>query len=380
MILTPADQRLLALLCQLLANAEPINPKLVVFLDALIQHYQADFVVLLFEPQYSGLRGLELARSAKTQTAHLSLPELNHARRQLLHTQQLFTLDAPMSQVVMPLVLGQHSFGGIILQKQLGFAEQSFALLPILASQLVGALAYSTLAGKFQAAQAEKHQFVDIVTHELKVPLTAINGYTDMLKQGMAGDVNELQARFLTSILNNVRRMAGLISDLADISRMETGRMRIEQSRVQISTCVSDALDGLQERIAARQQKLVMEVAPDLPLVVTDYTRVVQILVNLISNAHKYTPEGGTITIRGWSDKDYLYISVTDTGIGISKQDQEKLFTQFFRSESREVRVEIGWGLGLHVTQMLVNHLDGQLHVQSELGQGSTFTVSLPLL
>lgn len=319
MILTPADQRLLALLCQLLANAEPINPKLVVFLDALIQHYQADFVVLLFEPQYSGLRGLELARSAKTQTAHLSLPELNHARRQLLHTQQLFTLDAPMHQVVMPLVLGQHSFGGIILQKQLGFAEQSFALLPIVASQLVGALAYNTLAGKFQAAQAEKHQFVDIVTHELKVPLTAINGYTDMLKQGMAGDVNELQTRFLTSILNNVRRMAGLISDLADISRMETGRMRIEQSRVQISTCLSDALEGLQERIAARQQKIVMQVAPDLPLVVTDYTRVVQILVNLISNAYKYTPEGGTITIRVWSDKDYLYISVIDTGIGISK-------------------------------------------------------------
>lgn len=188
MILTPADQRLLALLCQLLANAEPINPKLVVFLDALIQHYQADFAVG-FEPQYSGLRGLELARSAKTQTAHLSLPELNHARRQLLHTQQLFTLDAPMHQVVMPLVLGQHSFGGIILQKQLGFAEQSFALLPILASQLVGALAYSTLAGKFRKSWAEKHQFVDIVTYELKVPLTAINGYTDMLKQGMAGDV-----------------------------------------------------------------------------------------------------------------------------------------------------------------------------------------------
>jgi signal transduction histidine kinase len=258
------------------------------------------------------------------------------------------------------------------------FAEEAEAFLARLADHAAAAIENARLYQAVRQANEAKSQFISTVSHELKIPMTSIRGYTDILRKGMAGSVNDTQAEMLNTIRSNVDRMAVLVSDLSDISRIETGRLRLDLGPVAAATAIEETLTSLRPAVEAKGQRLSVEVEPDLPPVRADRARLAQILTNLINNAHKYTPPGGAIHIRVGRAGSQVTFAVSDTGIGISPADQAHLFTQFFRSEDPAVREQTGWGLGLNITQRLVELQGGQMSVSSELGGGSTFEFSLP--
>ncbi len=244
------------------------------------------------------------------------------------------------------------------------------------------------LFDQVRRANDAKTEFVSFVSHELKQPMTSMRGYTDLLVKGAAGELSDMQRSFLETIRSNVDRMNTLVSSLLDISRIESGRIKINLTNVSIAQVVDEALRTIRGQIESKQQILEEDVHPGLPLVKADRDRLVQILTNMVSNAYKYSPEGGRITVRVqmWSDvqdapgKDgFVLCTVTDTGIGMSPEDQARLFTKYFRSEDPAVRSESGTGLGLVITKSLVELQGGEVWVESEVGTGSTFAFTIPV-
>ena len=259
------------------------------------------------------------------------------------------------------------------------FNDSEFDALARLADHAAAAMENTILYQAVRRANDAKSQFVSIVSHELKVPMTSIRGYSDLLRQGLVGPVNEKQLEFLHTIMSNVDRMAALVSDLSDISRIETGRLRIEPSAVPIGASIRDALANMRLQFEARKQSVETDLPEDLPIVRTDPQRLGQILANLLSNANKYTPDGGVIRVSAAREGERVRVTVRDSGIGMTPEEQAKLFTQFFRGESAAVREQPGWGLGLHVTKRLVEVLGGEIGVTSEPGKGSTFFFTQPI-
>lgn len=228
-------------------------------------------------------------------------------------------------------------------------------------------------------ADRAKSEFISTVSHELRTPMTSIKGYADLLALGMAGPLNDQQKHFINIIRNNAERMVALVNDLLDISRIESGRLQLELRALHIHEVVDQVVTALQPRAQNKNLTLTVGVPTDLPPVWGDPTRVAQILTNLISNAIQYTPPGGRITVSAQVNGDMLEVSVADTGIGISKEDQKKIFDRFFRANDPLVQETPGTGLGLPITASLVQMHGGQIWVESELGEGSTFTFTLPL-
>lgn len=278
-----------------------------------------------------------------------------------------------------PLFLGDETLGAIIVAGQTAFQTAAQEYLSRLSGRAAAAIANARLYQEVQSANESKSQFVAIVTHELRIPLTSIKGYTDLIRQGIVGPVNEQQLSFLNVIRNNVERMSTLISDLSDISRIERGKLSLELAPLSLDGYVEETISSLRHRVEEKKQTLISEVPNNLPLINADPNRLVQVLTNLVSNAWKYTPEGGKITVRAFQTNGRVRVEVIDTGLGISPEDQSKLFTQFFRSEAPQVREQTGWGLGLNVTKKLVEIMDGEIGFSSALNEGSVFWFSLPL-
>jgi len=223
-----------------------------------------------------------------------------------------------------------------------------------------------------------KSDFVSIVSHELRTPLTAIKGYLELILMGAAGPVSKQQASFLEIARANTERLHILVSDLLDLSRIESGKVELEVKVVSIPQLVDQVTTTLQKEFADRGMTLTIDVPGDLPEIFGDPGRITQILTNLLSNAYKYTREGGA-TVRARVEDSFLRIDVIDTGVGISAQDQALLFTRFFRAEDDLVRQQTGTGLGLNITKSLVELHGGEIRVASEPGKGSTFSFTLPL-
>lgn len=260
------------------------------------------------------------------------------------------------------------------------FPPEAESFLQRLAEHAAVAIENNRLYQALQKANLAKSQFVSVVSHELKTPMTSIAGYADLIRQGAAGAVTEQQIQFLDTIRANINRMVTLVSDLSDISRIETGQLRIELSDVPLANYLRETAETMRPQIEAQQQVLRFELAPDLPPVRADRSRLIQILTNLLSNANKYTPEKGTITIAARAQsEDKVIISIEDTGIGIREEDLKSLFQQFFRAADPFVREQQGWGLGLNVTGRLVELMGGEIGVESTPGEGSTFWFTLPI-
>ncbi|MEA2008520.1 MAG: GAF domain-containing sensor histidine kinase [Chloroflexota bacterium] len=287
--------------------------------------------------------------------------------------------DEQMAYLIAPLLHAGKTVGALAISREKGFSEEKIQFVQRLASRAATSIANNRLYQAVEQANRSKSQFLAIVTHELRIPLTSIKGYTDLILGGSAGaEVTDLQRQFLGVIRKNVNRMADLIADLADISRIERGILKLDIEDVSIMQCLQDTLDSLRHKIEERNQTLVVKKS-DIPPVEADPKRVMQVLTNLVSNAWKYTPDGGMITIVAIEQKDTVRIDIQDTGIGISPEDQTKLFSQFFRSDNQAVRDQNGWGLGLNVTKQLVEMLAGEIGFESQLGEGSTFWFTLPV-
>lgn len=297
-------------------------------------------------------------------------------------------LEAMRSQLTVPISREGVVAGYIVLESNrlAAFKPEDLEFAARLADHAAVAIENARLYGAVKRANDAKTEFVSFVSHELKTPMTSIRGYTDLLEKGLVGPVTDMQRQFLTTIRSNVERMSTLVSDLNDTSRIESGRLRLNPVDVSFRTIVEETLHAMQGQIDAKHQTLEVLVADDLPLVHGDQVRLGQALTNLLSNACKYTPENGHITVRVMPQApaegqaaEFVRCEVEDTGIGMSPEDQKRLFQKFFRSENPDARQVPGWGLGLHIVKNLVELQGGQVTVRSELGKGSTFAFTVPI-
>ena len=219
--------------------------------------------------------------------------------------------------------------------------------------------------------------------------MTSIKGFTDLLAAGVVGPINEAQANFLSTIRSNVDRMATLVSDLADVSRIEAGRLRLDFAPVSVMEVVDDVVRSARSLIEEKQQTLALHIAEDQPPMWGDRTRLIQVLTNLVNNAYKYTPSGGEITVTAeFTDNQWnpegaakvIHISVKDSGIGITPENQKKIFQKFFRADDQKVRDIPGTGLGLNITKTLVEMQGGQIWFESVVDVGTTFHFTVPVV
>lgn len=238
-------------------------------------------------------------------------------------------------------------------------------------------------------ANKSKTEFISVVSHELKIPMTSIKGYSDLMIAGATGPVNNQQMEFLKTIRNNVSRMAILVSDLTDISRIESGNLRLEPTMVDTKTVIEDVVKLANNQIEQKKQTIQVEIPDDLPMVWYDKNRLSQVMTNLISNANKYTPEGGQITVQtsrtmhacdGQEAQDVIQVKVQDNGFGMTPEDQEKLFSKFFRSPDDQIRAAPGTGLGLSITKNLIELQQGCIWFESEYRKGTAFYFTIPVI
>ena len=255
------------------------------------------------------------------------------------------------------------------------------AFLSRLVDHAVIAITNGLLFSQVKEANTAKSEFVSFVAHELKNPMTSIKGYSELMAAGAVGPLTDAQKGFLSTIHTNVERMRTIVEDLNDISKIEAGRLRLDPKPVRISEVLDAVIASTNRQVADKNQTISIEIStPDIQIM-ADKTRTEQIFINLVSNANKYTPEGGNITIkvRLQEKPDAMaVIEIHDNGIGISEADEPKIFSKFFRSEDDRARKATGAGLGLNITKNLVELQNGQIWFTSKIDHGSTFFVSLP--
>lgn len=241
---------------------------------------------------------------------------------------------------------------------------------------------------RLQAANRElrqldelKSRFVSVAAHELRTPLTAISGYTELLRDGSFGLLDERQRRPLTIIAQSTDRLLEIINNLLDVSRIETGRVQLNMRPTPLQQIIRRCLDEYHLVVEKRGQTLTVDLPSDAPLLLCDLARTVQVLGNLLGNASKYTPEGGSIHLSAGpaAQAGYFQIAVQDTGIGIPLAEQQRIFGTFYRASNADQTNAAGAGLGLHISRSLVELQGGEIHFESEPGQGSMFFFTLPL-
>jgi signal transduction histidine kinase len=231
---------------------------------------------------------------------------------------------------------------------------------------------------KVQEANRLKTEFVTVVTHELRSPLASIAGYLDLLLEEEGREGAEAREAYLQIVKRNADRLLELINDLLDLARLEAGKLELKRSPLDLAGLIQEVSGALRPQIEGKGQHLHLDLAAPLPVVTGDPERLTQILLNLVSNAHKYTPQGGSITVATRAERAGVCIAVQDTGIGLSSEEQQQLFTKFFRAQHPRVQEAGGTGLGLAIARALVELHGGTLTVVSAPGQGSTFNVTLP--
>jgi signal transduction histidine kinase len=298
-------------------------------------------------------------------------------------------LPAARSQIIIPIKRESDVIGAIFLEStnSIEFTDDISAFLSRLSDHAAIAITNAQLYTELQRANLAKSQFVSLAAHELKNPLTSIKGYSDLLVGGSVGPISDGQQGFLKTIRSNAVRMGTLVSDLQDISRIEAGQLKLQFSSVSMDEITNEVVRAFENQIEEKGQSLDVLLPDDLQPVWGDNTRVIQILTNLVSNAIKYTPEGGKVVLRAedahndWDpegEEQVVHVAVEDSGFGISQNDQKKIFRQFFRSEDTQVREETGTGLGLSITKRLVEMQGGKIWFESELGAGTTFHFTIP--
>jgi signal transduction histidine kinase len=228
------------------------------------------------------------------------------------------------------------------------------------------------------AASQHKSEFLANMSHELRTPLNAIIGFSQVLSDRMFGELNEKQEEYLQDIHASGQHLLSLINDILDLSKIEAGRMELEVTDFHLPTALDNALILVRERASRRGIRLGSTLDQSLGTIRADERKVKQVLLNLVSNALKFTPEGGRIEIRAGMDDGMAEISVTDTGVGIAPEDQEAIFEEFRQVGTADKKVE-GTGLGLALSRKFIELHGGRIWVKSELGQGSTFTFTLPV-
>lgn len=285
-----------------------------------------------------------------------------------------------LTVMAVPIMREKNAVGAVVLIRKDGasFTPEQQDLVERVVARAAINIENARLYTEVQAADLAKTEFVGIVAHDLKAPMTGIRGYADLLE--MQGDnLTERQLRFLKRISDTVKRMEILVSDLADISRMESGEFLMDEMRVTVNSVVDAVRDTVMPQIEERKHTFVEKIEPNLPDMWTDYYRLVQVLTNFLSNAYKYTHDGGTITFEVKQLDERIHFSISDTGVGLSKEEIAMLGTKFWRAEDDYTRSQQGSGLGFSITRSLVEQMGSQIHIESEVDKGSTFSFSVAI-
>jgi signal transduction histidine kinase len=232
---------------------------------------------------------------------------------------------------------------------------------------------------RVQEVNQLKNEFVSLVSHELRTPLTAISGYLDILTEAPSAQSPAKQQELLGIVKRNAERLVKLIDDLLDLSRIESGKVELRITAVDIVAVITEVVSLLQSQIEAKGQELSFDRTQTLPAVAGDAERIRQIFINVLSNAHKYTPQGGQIWLTARAEDGWVLIDVRDNGIGLSPDEQAHLFDRFFRAQQPTTQSVEGTGLGLPITRLLVEMHGGRITVTSAPGEGSTFSFTLPV-
>ena len=290
------------------------------------------------------------------------------------------------SVLAVPLLRENNLLGALAVNKKDsgGFDPQVIELLKTFAAQSALAIQNARLfreiedkSRQLEVASRHKSEFLANMSHELRTPLNAIIGFSEVLSEKMFGEVNEKQAEYLGDILESGRHLLSLINDILDLSKIEAGRMELEPSDFNLSNAIDNTLTLVRERAERRGIKLGRKIDERLGMIRADERKVKQVLLNLLSNALKFTPEGGRIDVRAALQNGAAEISVVDTGVGIAPEDQDAVFEEF-RQVGVASRKTEGTGLGLAISRKFIELHGGKIWVTSEMGKGSTFTFTLP--
>jgi signal transduction histidine kinase len=217
------------------------------------------------------------------------------------------------------------------------------------------------------------------MSHELRTPLNAIIGFSEVLSERMFGELNDKQADYLKDIHESGKHLLSLINDILDLSKIEAGRMDLEISTFDLPSALSNAMTLVRERAQRHGIELTLDVDQQLGSLQADERKFKQIVLNLLSNAVKFTPDGGRVSVSAKKDTTHVEIAVKDTGIGIAPEDQAAVFEEFKQVGRDYTKKAEGTGLGLTLTRRFVELHGGEIRLESALGKGSTFTITLPL-
>jgi signal transduction histidine kinase len=299
------------------------------------------------------------------------------------------------SIVFAPMLFEGRGIGAIwVGRKYTGaFSDKQIGLLKTFADQAVIAIQNARLFREIQEKSVElevanrqlevankhKSDFLANMSHELRTPLNAIIGFSEALMDRMFGDLNEKQLEYQKDIHESGKHLLSLINDILDLSKIEAGHMELELSSFHLPTAISNAVTLIRERAMRHGIALGVDIDERLGDFQADERKLKQVLLNLLSNAVKFTPDGGRVDVSAKLDTDKVEISVKDTGVGISPEDQASLFEEFKQFGKDRSRKAEGTGLGLSLTKRLVELHGGQILVESMVGHGSTFRVMLPL-
>jgi signal transduction histidine kinase/DNA-binding response OmpR family regulator len=296
------------------------------------------------------------------------------------------------ARLTAPLFRGEDIVGLLVVRRKMpgAFAQNTVELIKTFAAQSVLAIQNARLfseieekSRQLESASQHKSQFLANMSHELRTPLNAIIGVTEMLQEDARDLKREDEIEPLNRVLNGGRHLLGLINDILDLSKIEAGKMEVHIEEFGIVPLIDDAVKTIETLAAKNSNRLVVDCEPEIGVMLADQTRVRQALLNLLSNANKFT-EGGTVTIRAQrqqqAGRDWITMAVSDTGIGMTPQQMGKLFQQFSQADSSTTRKYGGTGLGLAISRRFCQMMDGDITVESELGRGSTFTIRLPAI
>ncbi len=313
---------------------------------------------------------------------------------------RLAELSGTKSLIVVPLKAKDHILGTLMVDRthEHSLTKDDLELMTTLASQVAIALdnaaAYQQIeewnAGlelkirertqALEQADRLRSQFLSHVSHELKTPLTSIKGFVQNLLDGLTGPMNDKQQRYLSRMLDNSDRLIRMIDDLLDRTRIETGRLEIHPVDVDLESCLTDAIEQLRPLASAKKQRLELSVPAAGIVVLADRDRLIQVAVNLIQNAVKYTPEDGEITVAiELSGRRFVRILVRDTGPGIPTEDLDKIFDPFFRVQHGQRSGPKGLGLGLSIVKTLVELQGGSVSAGNCLTGGAEVSFTLPV-
>jgi GAF domain-containing protein len=325
---------------------------------------------------------------AATMRAPAQLPDiLNEQEFSATKLRPIFARLGYRSVLAVPLLREGRIMGALtVWRKQAGsFSPEVVQLLQTFATQSALAIQNARLfreiedkSRQIEAANRHKSEFLANMSHELRTPLNAIIGFSEVLQERMFGELNEKQAEYTEDILSSGRHLLSLINEILDLSKVEAGRMELELATFDLPLAIDNARTFVRERATKHGINLDVTVDERLGEFVGDERKIKQILLNLLSNAVKFTPEGGRIGIKARQVDGSVEISVSDTGIGISPEDQAKIFEEFRQVGGDYAHKKEGTGLGLTLAKKFVELHGGKIWVESEVGKGSTFSFTLP--